>query len=222
MREDVEPELCTRASKHKEVCRWQNRAIDDDEVRAQAHCWHNPSGSDWGQPVKLELRPLPGPALPRPGQLLLDAQWGHARRLTGALPVTEMGSVGSRLRVLEGEGRSSGALCSGVAGSKRGAAAAASTRAGRPAWAESTSSEMPFVHMSRARGSTVYCLWTHTCAEKTRSCCGMRSSNPRGARDSEEMGAGDVPRAAGTVSGALLLSKETDRSGTCDGMLACV
>lgn len=70
------------------VCRWQNRATDDAEVRAQAHCWHNPSGSDWGQPVKLELRPLPGPALPRPGQLLLDAQWGHARRLTGALPVS--------------------------------------------------------------------------------------------------------------------------------------
>lgn len=61
MREDVEPEPCTRASKHRSV-QVANRAIDDDEVRAKAHCWHNPWGATGdNQKARAASTPWPGP-----------------------------------------------------------------------------------------------------------------------------------------------------------------
>lgn len=173
-----------------------------------------PLGSDWGQPAKLGLRPLPGPALPRPGQLLLDAQWGHARRLTGALPVTETGSVGSRLRVLEGGGQRSRTLCRGEAGGKRGLQP---QRARGQAALHGQRAHPARCHLCKCHGpeAALCVVYGHTPVwRKHEAACGMRSSNPRGAVGTVRRWGQRVCRgAAGTVPGALLLSKERDRLG---------
>lgn len=196
MREDVEPESCTRASKHKEVYRWQNRAIDDDEVRAQAHCWHNPS-ERLGTTSKAGAASTPWPGPP-------SAWPAPARRTVGTRPEAhrraacncEVGNVGSRLRLGRRRMKQRSSVQRG--GRQRtGAAAATSTRAGA---LRGQSARPVRCHLCKCHGpeAALCIVYGHTpVRRKHEAACGVRSSHPRGAvRTVRRWGQG-VPRDGG-------------------------